>query len=261
MTSSLFARLLVIVTARPRRVWRPTAVSLRVLVTAVGVATTGACEDSPIDPLGGVIAGETGAGALALAVSLPSPAHEVWDASDPAVSSTIQEWLDSWSLDVRSGRDVRERLYPTLARARAEHRGDEGLVADLDALATAVQTAERLALPDFPISLRAGIDSAAGESELAAAAHAEGRPTGALEHVLRGSDRLREVGPEAVARSAVAEVEGLFRRISDSDPYSEQDVERISRLVRGSRQALQERDWTLAIRRAYYGKGLLTRRP
>ncbi len=79
-----------------------------------------------------------------------------------------------------------------------------------------------------------------------------------LRYVLEGSDILREVGPEAVARALVAEVAELHGRLSDSDTYSEQEWERLGRLVTGGRQALEDEDWVRAIRRAYYAKGLLT---
>ena len=52
--------------------------------------------------------------------------------------------------------------------------------------------------------------------------------------------------------------QNLFISISDSEPYSEQEQERLGRLVTGGRQALEDEDWIRAIRRAYYAKGLLT---
>ena len=55
----------------------------------------------------------------------------------------------------------------------------------------------------------------------------------------------------------VSEVDAGLRRISADETYSEQDLERLSRLVRGGREALSEQDWVRAIRRAYYARGLL----
>ena len=74
---------------------------------------------------------------------------------------------------------------------------------------------------------------------------------------MRGGDALREVAPEAVARAIQGEVEEAFGRVSDGGPYSEKDMERLTRLVHGARQALGEGSWALAIRRAYYARALL----
>ena len=75
--------------------------------------------------------------------------------------------------------------------------------------------------------------------------------------LLQGADALREVGPEAVARTAVAECEARLRRIPEDAPYSETELDRIRHLVTGSRQALESEEWGLAIRRAYYAESLL----
>ena len=81
----------------------------------------------------------------------------------------------------------------------------------------------------------------------------------AMVQLLAGSDALREVGPEAVARTMVSEVVADRRNISARDSYSEQDLERLDRLLRGGREALSDQDWVRAIRRAYYARGLIVR--
>jgi len=57
----------------------------------------------------------------------------------------------------------------------------------------------------------------------------------------------------------VSEVVADRRNISARDSYSEQDLERLDRLLRGGREALSDQDWVRAIRRAYYARGLIVR--
>jgi len=68
---------------------------------------------------------------------------------------------------------------------------------------------------------------------------------------------LREVGPEAVARTMVSEVNTERGSISVDDAYSEQDLERLDRLLQGGSEALSQQDWVRAIRRAFYARGLM----
>jgi hypothetical protein len=70
-------------------------------------------------------------------------------------------------------------------------------------------------------------------------------------------DALWEVSPQQVAFELVRKAEGDYGRIRASDTYSEEELTRIRRLTTGAAEALEEGDYPLAIRRAYYACQLL----
>lgn len=213
------------------------------------------CRDSPTDPLQGLVAGETDLAALSLELPLPSPAGLVPDEAEAA--EAVTRWRRSWEEPVLAGRATREELYPELGRLMAERVGSPEPTGDMALLGAGVRRAEELLERGLPAFLDAGIREAAAAHDRARRAVAAGDRARAWEGLLRGSDALREVGPEAVARTAVGRCEASLRRIPEDHAYSEKELERIRHLVRGSRQALEGGDWALAIRRAYYAEGLL----
>lgn len=234
---------------RPRRPWRA--------VAACAVLAVAAC-DAGTDPLEGLVASETDAAALALGLPLPTPDHRAFDPTDGPAATALDEWRRSWDLPPDEGVAVREPLYPVLAGALVDGLDREDILEEAAALADGVQAARGLTGDDVRPAVTRGIERASGARAAAVdALRREDRRT-AISYLLRGGDALREVGPEAVARTVVEEAEAAFRRISDDAAYTDQERTRISRLVRGSRQALDEGEWVLAIRRAYYAKGLVT---
>jgi len=216
-----------------------------------------ACQDAPTDPMVGIVAGES-EGALAVGVSLPDPG---WLAPAERMSieatEALDRWQGSWSMEPEAGHAARAALYEPLARALAPtldaRRADEALAL----LSEGVRRARSIATEDLTPRLEAGIDEASAAQAAAASAWDRGDAVGAVEGMVRGGDALREVGPEAVARALQREVEEAFGRVSEGGPYSEKDMERLTRLVHGAREALAEGSWVLAIRRAYYARALL----
>lgn len=224
------------------------------LVTA---AALGACRDAPTDPLVGLVAQEAYA-ALALGVSFPDPG--AWRASgwlEAEEAEALEAWRASWDLPAAEGREAREGTYRVLAAGVARHAERSALEIELTLLAEGVARAEGLVGEGSPPHVVRGIEAARAQRAAAALALAAGDTPAAAAALLRGGDALREVGPEAVARSLVGEAEAGLGSISEPHPYSEQELERLRRLVRGGRQALEEGDWVLAIRRAFYAKALL----
>lgn len=205
----------------------------------------------------GLVAEEAG-GALATGLRLPDPS--VWGATtvDDESARAAEAWHRSWNLPIAEARQVRGSAYPVLARTMADRVSLELLTQETGALGEAVRRALALDVPQLPPHVAAGLVEASARHEAAVAALGRGDSRALLDALLRGGDALREVGPEAVARDLVFQVETTFRRVSPGDPYSEQGLERIRRLIQGGRQAVGEGDWVLAIRRAYYAKGLLT---
>lgn len=223
---------------------------------AVALVATG-CRDAPTDPMVGLVA-EDAYAALALGVAFPDPSG--W-AADQALSGAgaraLETWRASWDLPVDEGRALREGTYAPLALVLAESMAPDVIEQESVVLAEAVLRARGLQAEVLPEHVVEGIHRAGSQSESARAALRAGDAVGTLEALIRGGDALREVGPEAVARALQGEVEARMGRVSDADPYSVQDLERLGRLVRGGRQAVDEGDWGLAIRRAFYAKGLL----
>lgn len=213
-----------------------------------------ACRDSPTDPLEGLVAAETDQAALALELPLPTP---VRDRDDRSPHEGVLRWMASWDRPILEGRRIRSALYPELgAYLAGEGTGDE-LVQELALLRLGIRRAGQLdagALPEF---LTAGVDRARDAYRRGDRAARAGHEKEGWTELIRGADALREVGPEAVARSAVARAEARLRRIQGAGSYSETERERIGHLVRGGRQALDAGAWGLAIRRAFYARGLI----
>ena len=217
-----------------------------------------ACQDAPIDPIARIVTPET-AVSVALGVVLPEP--ELWldeQQADPALLDAVVSWRMSWDLPAAEGRRARDELRRALAVGLAPVLGPGRVKEEEARLAEGIARAKELPEDDLGQEIVVRLGDAAVAHARAARALRAGDPVEGLLYVLEGSDILREVGPEAVARALVAEVAGLHGRLSESDTYSQQDRERLGRLVTGGRQALEDEDWVRAIRRAYYAKGLLT---
>jgi len=196
--------------------------------------------------------------ALALGAAFPDPVAWVAPgALDDAGAEALERWRASWDLPTEEGREVRESAYAPLVEDLAGTLGTDGVERELALLAEAVLRAQELGISVLPPHVSEGLARAGAEVVAARTAHLQGDVQGALISVVRGGDALREVGPEAVARSLQAEVETRLGRVSAGEPYSAQDLERLQRLVRGGRQAVEAGDWGLAIRRAFYAKGLM----
>lgn len=195
---------------------------------------------------------------MALGVSFPDPA--VW-AGEHALhgegARALERWQRSWELALEPGRSERAAAYPALAEALADVLTSEDLGLELAVLDEAVLRAGAVTGPSLPAHLRQGIERAAEAARRAREAHGAGDRVGTLVDLMGGGDALREVGPEAVARALQVEVEERLRRVSAPHAYSAEDLERVRRLVQGGRQAVDAGDWGLAIRRAFYARGLL----
>ena len=235
------------------RILRPASFAPLALVLGV----LAACDDATTDPLARIVAGET-AGALALGVDLPHPGSwAVPDDAAPESADAVVRWLTSWDLPGDRGREVRSLTYSSLATLFVPELGRGGIGEQLDRLSEGVRRALQLPEAQLPERIRVRISEAASAYALARDALRSENLRDAMVQLLTGSDALREVGPEAVARTMVSEVVADRRSISAGDSYSEQDLERLDRLLRGGREALSDQDWVRAIRRAYYARGLI----
>jgi hypothetical protein len=215
------------------------------------------CRDSPTDPLQGLVAPETDLAALSIELPLPAPVLDDASTAEAAPAEAVQAWRRSWEKPVLEGRRMREALYPRLAELQVGLFDRAELTEQLALLGAGVRKARQLESSSLPQFLKSGIEHAEAAWHRGERAASAGSLESAWEALLRGADNLREVGPEAVARTAVSDVEARLGRSPADGPYSEKELERIRHLVHGSRQALEEAAWGLAIRRAYYAGGLL----
>lgn len=230
------------------------------MTIVVAALATGSCRDSPTDVLAGIVTPETQP-ALALGVVLPDPSTWAEPATDGAAGdAALAAWRSSWDLPAARGRQVREASYDALVGLLPPDQREATAAEDLTTLRSALRGAETLPAEALPPTVRSGLTRARAEATAAAVTRDGHDVTGALVHILRGADALREVGPEAVARTLVDDVEQRMRRIGPGATYSPTDIERMRRLVEGGREALDQGNWVLAIRRAYYARALMTSR-
>lgn len=221
------------------------------------LATLAACQDAPTDPMVGLVAEEAG-GALAMGARLPDPTRWATPEFDGEAARAVEAWRRSWDLPLAEARRVRAAVYPVLILGMKEVAPREVLTDEVAALGGAVLRAVALDVAVLPPHVAAGLVEASAQHSVATAALARGDIEALLSALIRGGDAFREVGPEAVARDLVSQVEAAFGRLLPDDPYLQKDLERLRRLIQGGRQAVDEGNWVLAIRRAYYAKGLLT---
>lgn len=221
------------------------------------LAALAACEGATTDPLARLVAEET-AGALALGVDLPHPGSWIVpDDTSPASADAVVRWSSSWDLPGNEGRVVRSLTYEVLATLFVPELGRGGIGEQLDRLSEGVRRASELPEIQLPERILIRLSEASTAQVLAGEALRAENLQVAMVQLLQGADALREVGPEAVARTLVSEVNAERGSISADDAYSEQDLERLDRLLQGGREALTEQDWTRAIRRAFYAGGLM----
>jgi len=224
------------------------------LVLGALVALVG-CRDSPTDPMSGLVAGETDLAALALELPLLRPGNA--GSAEGADPDAVSSWRDSWREPTLEGRRIRQGLYTRLGEHLAATRSPAELDTEVGLLGAAVRRAGGLDLDSLPTFLSAGVERARDAQRRARRHVAEEAYGTAWAAALAGADALREVGPEAVARSVVLELEERLRRLPAAHSYSDTELERVRHLVRGGRHAVEEADWGRALRRAFYARELL----
>jgi hypothetical protein len=222
-----------------------------------GTLALSGCQDAQHNPLALALSPETH-GAVLSSEQLPSVPHLLKDQGMAAEGAAEAEaWWESWRLGGEEGAHLRSlvyphivhRLYPVLGRVgvgellRTNHQG----------LAFAGNTPSVLA----SAAVRGALERALELHQEASRALGDGRGEEALLLALRSADALWEVTPERVALDLVERAHAALRRNGEQLPYSQQELTRIRRLLNGAEEALGERDYPLAIRRAYYACQLL----
>jgi hypothetical protein len=207
-----------------------------------------------MDPMAVVQTEETRS-VLALSTELPSLAEL---AGRPELQEmpgrAAERWDLSWEQPLPIGRRIREGAYQAAAAYTARALEERGIRRLLDKVDEALLAAQPLMTDDLDARisagiLRAGILRAQGERSLES-----GHLDLAVKDVLGAADALRELGPQAVAQALVARAqEALDAEVDVPDT----DLDRARHLALSARLALDDRDWTRALQRAYYACQLL----
>jgi len=246
---------------------RRLATPLSGVACALAILLSGACRDSPTDPVALMVDEETrqalsGESGLPSLTSVGERARE----GDPGISAARLDrwsgaWQASWLAAPDEGARARSRIYERAAGPLARALGAEGVRETVDGTGRVVATVWGADLSGLPERYRERTRRARARIVAAREALEEGRDAEALRGALEAGDLLRAVSPRIVARSMVERAEEARRRIPEISTYSKREKERIARLVRNARHALETGEPGLAIQRAFYACQLLGLEP
>ncbi|MEZ4414817.1 MAG: hypothetical protein R3E10_03620 [Gemmatimonadota bacterium] len=215
------------------------------LLLVIGVLAAAGCED---------LTGPSAAAPALAALPLPIPTllstTEGLEAS-PGLARARTLWTDSWAGTAQDPEGLRAEarsLAAPLARAATD---------------AALLDRERGALRRAATEVRSLVGPAGGlepmlrgvEERLGASEGLEGAP--ALRALLEGSDQLLAVPLATLAEGLLECSQRRVRRNLPADAYSEVWQTRALHLQEGAREALDEGNLLVAVRRAYYGCRLL----
>lgn len=211
-----------------------------------------ACHDADADPTA-VLVTEESRPALLVDVELPSLPDLVGKTGTlERLAGAIDLWIGSWDEESAGSEALREEAYVRASGPLARALGPAAVRDAHLRLGAALDAAATLPADVTSPEMAARIAEAERYRDRAAKALDEGRHADALVGTLRGSDALRAVGPEGVARTLVARAERRLTVARRSDDADRTSLERGDRLLRGARLALEDRQWSTALRRAYY---------
>ena len=184
--------------------------------------------------------------------------HEIEDRVAPAIGL----WTESWDGEPEAGAVLRGRAYRIASRELADVVSPLELWDNLADLEQLIGSAQALGDGPLPADLQVAVDRSRALHERAEDALAAGSSREAIELAFESSDALRAVGAEAVATRLIRRVEESLevvaqRREEVPSTYDEADVERAERMTRGAREAREDGDYELAIRRAFYAWQIL----
>lgn len=229
----------------------PSSADLRAACACLFVTlAVSACHDADDDPTAVLLAEETRA-ALLVEENLPSFPELVGEATAQGrLSDAMDLWLESWSETEPEGASLRELAYDDGASHLARTLGRDAVVTAHEQLGDALLAIADLSEETLPRAMDGRLGRAADLHASAARLLDEDREEEALADVLRGSDALRTVGPQGVAEMLIGRADRRLDEVRET--ADEVDVARADRLLRGARIALEDEDWSRAVRRAYY---------
>lgn len=229
---------------------------LRGVAPALFLAVSSGCQDAPSDPLAALVSAET-APAVAVPVELPSLGEL---ALMPEVSRELEPVLDGWVAgwendNAELGRAARDEAIRLAAPVLHDVLGAGGVATTL---APIFQVGGDLGdIPDVPADLAPRLEEVRSFVEDTRVALDEGRFDRALTLGLQASDRIRALGPRAVARTLISRADRAIVRAQVIDGFDPISLSRGERLLNGARRAMEEGQLDLAIQRGYYAVQVL----
>jgi hypothetical protein len=229
---------------------------LRAAVLVVCLGGLAACRDAPSDPLASLVSLET-APAVAVPVELPSLAElamraDVRDELEPV----LEAWVMGWEAeDDDLGRGARDEAIRQAIPALRDALGSGGVASTLQPLFEVGRDLGQI--EDVPTDLAPRLEEVRSLIEDTRVALEERRFDRALETGLLASDRIRALGPRAVARTLISRADQALMRATVGETLDPRSMSRGERLLSGARRALDEGDVDLAIQRGYYAVQVL----
>lgn len=228
------------------------------------VTAATACQDAASDPLALVMTQET-RGALSLDVALPSLPElatrnhggDGGSSMPPRVDEWIGAWQASWLAPEPEARELRESVYAEVVPSLVRTLGPQGLRATVDDVRHAVDVVAGAEVAGLPTAYQEHVTEARSRAYDAVRHLDAGRDREALRSALVAGDLLRSVSPGTVAETLVERAEEGHGRIPEVTTYSRRERDRIARLIRNARSAIEAGEYALAIQRAYYACRLL----
>lgn len=225
-------------------------------VLGIALVVSTGCRDSGSDPLATLVATET-VPAVAVPVDLPTLGVLAAKAEvREELAPVLDAWLLAWEADDRGlGRAARDEAIRQAAPALSDALGAGGVSTTLQPL---FEVQEDLGeIGSVPADLVPALEEIRSLMSDTRAALDEGRIDRALTVGLQASDRVRELGPRAVARTLIARADRALVGGQVTGAIDARSLARGERLLAGARSALEEGEVDLAIERAYYAAQLL----
>jgi hypothetical protein len=198
---------------------------------------------------------EETAPAVEIDIQLPSlPDLAARTGTEGRLVAPLLAWSRSW--EGVGDPTAREASVTNAAPVLSDALGDGGVATVLAPLHRAVSSVD--GVESLPLALQERVERIRSVALSSRRALEAGRSSDALRDGLVAADRLRDLGPEAVARALVERGErtlaGLPDRASDPDDV---ELRRGRGLLDRARRALESGEFSLAVQRAFYACQLL----
>lgn len=229
---------------------------MRWMAVPVLVGVFSGCQDDPSDPLASLVSAEI-APAVAVPVDLPSLGElaqlaGVREELGPVLDGWVAGWEDE---NAALGRAARDEAISLAAPVLHDALGPGGVATTLAPL---FQVGRDLGeIDDVPADLVPRLEEVRSFVDDTRVALEEGRYDRALTLGLQASDRIRDLGPQAVARTLISRADRAIIRAQVMDGFDPVALSRGERLLSGARRAMEEGQLDLAIQRGYYAVQVL----
>lgn len=234
----------------------PASFGIRRVVAGVVLLGLAACHDDPSDPLAALVSAET-APAVAVPVDLPSLGELAQRAGvRDELKPVLDGWVAGWEDDNPDlGRAARDEAIRLAAPVLHDELGAGGVATTLAPLFQVGRDLGEIA--DVPADLVPRLQEVRSFVDDTRVALDEGRYDRALTLGLQAADRIRALGPRAVARTLISRADRALIRADVMEGFDPVSRSRGERLLSGARRAMEEGQLDLAIQRGYYAVQVL----